>query len=343
MHNQTTILLFNDASLERQATYANIAASLGLELMPCPKEAQWRELIPLADSLAVLVIGPDVPTEESFRLIEHIRLSPFYASLPIVLIQGKRDLDAAVQAMDAGVTEIFLETDHLSLQEFVATCVTAFNQPVLSGMALLVEDDENFAEYVSSLCNTLGFQVIVADHVEQAIEAMQNNQFQIVITDVVLKGTKSGLTLLRYIHQHYGNKFPVIVTSGYDDLPRRLMALKNGVGDFISKPFAGEEFIWRVQRVMQLAAMNETASDASVKSDHSTGMRSDISQLLSPREFEIFSAMIKGNSDKTIAASLGISYWTVRTHVQQIFAKTGAINRRELMARFISQSSDSGQ
>jgi DNA-binding NarL/FixJ family response regulator len=118
------------------------------------------------------------------------------------------------------------------------------------------------------------------------------------------------------------------------------MALRNGVGDFISKPFAGEEFIWRVQRVMQLLAMND-GRFAAVDGQKKDILRNDIEQILSPREFEIFNAIVKGNSDKQIAADLKISYWTVRTHVQQVFAKTGAINRRELMARYISQKQNS--
>lgn len=341
VHMNSTIkkLLYLDHSPARQGNYLAIADPLGLEIMLCPEEGCWSELNRHCDTLAVLIIGPETHAEDCLRLIEHIRLSPFHASLPIALVLAERDTTIAVQAMDAGITEIFLESENKPLQDFVAECVSAFELPALSGKALVVEDDEDSAEYVASLCQSLGFEVTLTDEVEQAIEWLEKTEFQIVITDIVLKGTKSGLTLLRHIRQQYGAQFPVIVTSGFDDLPRRLMALKNGAGDFISKPFLGEEFIWRAQRVMQLAAKNEATDAAGVNSDTQPGMRNDIRQLLSPREYEIFLAMIKGNSDKEIAARLGISYWTVRTHVQQIFAKTGAINRRELMARCITPGS----
>jgi len=329
-------LLYVDASPERQATYAAKAAALGLDAMPCPNENNWGQLKGISDSLAALVIGPGELVEDILRLIEYIRLSPFHASLPIALILAERDIEIARQAMDVGVTEIFLADDTKLFDDFMADCTSTSSMPNLSGKALVVEDDSIFADYVASLCTTLGFEVTRQDNVEQAIESLHKEEFQIVITDVVLRGTKSGLTLLRHIHQVYGKTLPVIVMSGFDDLPRRLMALRNGVGDFISKPFAGEEFIWRVQRVMQLLAMNDDRF-ASVDSQKKDILRHDIEQILSPREFEIFNAIVKGNSDKQIAADLKISYWTVRTHVQQVFAKTGAINRRELMARYISQ------
>jgi FixJ family two-component response regulator len=333
-------LLYCDNSPERQASYLAFAKELGLETMPSPDENHWPQLKGNADSLAAMIIGPDVLLDEALRLIEFIRLSPFHASLPIALIMAERDLDVARQAMDTGVTEIFLENDLALLRDFIADSVHTLSLPSLSGKALVVEDDQIFADYVSNLCKSLGFEVHLRESVEQAIEALQIESYQIVITDVVLRGTKSGLSLLRHIHQMHGKNLPVIVMSGFDDLPRRLMALRNGVGDFISKPFAGEEFIWRVQRTMQFLALNDGLLQGHGR-DHRDFSRNDIAQVLSPREFEIFNAIVKGKSDKEIASSLGISYWTVRTHVQQIFAKTGAINRRELMARYISAAATS--
>lgn len=334
-NNMNKILLYVDASPERQKVYESKASELGLQLLSCPKEKNWDELKGVSDLLAALVIGPGNSVDDILRLIEHIRLSPFHASLPIALILAERDIEIARQALDVGVTEVFLADDLKQLDQFLADCACSSNLPNLSGKALVVEDDSIFAEYVSSLCKTLGFHVTHQDNAEAAIESLSKEQFQIVITDVVLSGTKSGLSLLRHIHQTYGKSLPVIVMSGFDDLPRRLLALRNGVSDFISKPFAGEEFIWRVQRIMQTLALREDQADA-VNMNYRDVLRKDVAQILSPREFEIFNAIVKGMSDKEIAAKLGISYWTVRTHVQQIFAKTGAINRRELMARYFS-------
>ncbi len=63
-----------------------------------------------------------------------------------------------------------------------------------------------------------------------------------------------------------------------------------------------------------------------------------ITSLLSPRESEVFQMLIAGKSDRDMASRMGISFWTVRGHIQQVFHKTGAINRRKLMARFLQPS-----
>jgi len=54
-------------------------------------------------------------------------------------------------------------------------------------------------------------------------------------------------------------------------------------------------------------------------------------QLLSRREIEILKLIVEGNIDKEIAKKLGISFYTVRTHHQNILSKTGQRNSTSLV------------
>jgi DNA-binding CsgD family transcriptional regulator len=54
--------------------------------------------------------------------------------------------------------------------------------------------------------------------------------------------------------------------------------------------------------------------------------------LLSPREAEIARMVSRGYTNKTIAAVLDISLWTVSTHLRRIFAKLGVSNRAAMVA-----------
>ena len=54
---------------------------------------------------------------------------------------------------------------------------------------------------------------------------------------------------------------------------------------------------------------------------------------LSPREREIVRLVADGYPNKTIAASLNISTWTVSTHLRRIFAKLGVNSRAAMIAR----------
>jgi DNA-binding CsgD family transcriptional regulator len=59
---------------------------------------------------------------------------------------------------------------------------------------------------------------------------------------------------------------------------------------------------------------------------------------LSPREQEIARMVAKGYPNKTIAAVLDISAWTVSSHLRRIFAKYGVASRAAMVARLLEES-----
>ena len=56
---------------------------------------------------------------------------------------------------------------------------------------------------------------------------------------------------------------------------------------------------------------------------------------LSPREMEIARMVARGYPNKTIAAELDISHWTVGTHIRRIFDKAGVASRAEMVAKLM--------
>ena len=65
--------------------------------------------------------------------------------------------------------------------------------------------------------------------------------------------------------------------------------------------------------------------------------RVDVHSALSPREHEIAHMVGQGYPNKTIAAILGISSWTVSTHLRRMFAKLGVRSRAEMVARVLEE------
>jgi DNA-binding CsgD family transcriptional regulator len=63
--------------------------------------------------------------------------------------------------------------------------------------------------------------------------------------------------------------------------------------------------------------------------------RPHLSAALSPREQEIARMVAQGYPNKTIAAVLDISSWTVSTHLRRIFAKVGVRTRAAMVARVL--------
>lgn len=59
--------------------------------------------------------------------------------------------------------------------------------------------------------------------------------------------------------------------------------------------------------------------------------------MLSPREQQIARMVAQGHPNKTIAAKLGISSWTVSTHLRRMFAKFDVRSRAALVARLLEE------
>lgn len=62
---------------------------------------------------------------------------------------------------------------------------------------------------------------------------------------------------------------------------------------------------------------------------------SDLDELLTPREREVIALIVGGQSNSAIAERLVISEGTVKSHVKQILRKLGAVNRSEVIARYL--------
>ncbi len=78
------------------------------------------------------------------------------------------------------------------------------------------------------------------------------SDFDLVITDVLLKGEASGLTLLRHIRSlpGIGRRIPVLTITGYDDAARRQELFRAGTSDYITKPVLKEELVIRVSNLI---------------------------------------------------------------------------------------------
>ncbi|WP_205820932.1 helix-turn-helix domain-containing protein [Methylobacterium nonmethylotrophicum] len=70
--------------------------------------------------------------------------------------------------------------------------------------------------------------------------------------------------------------------------------------------------------------------------DHGTAP-SDVLAVLTPRELEIAMLVAAGQVNKRIAARLGISTWTVASHLNRMFCKLGVRTRAEMTARVVGR------
>ena len=100
---------------------------------------------------------------------------------------------------------------------------------------LLVEDEQSMLFTLSNLLKHRGYEVIAAHSAEKGLEALGDDQVDLVISDLRLPGM-DGITLIAEVRKRCEDVVPIII-SAYGTLGNAIDALKLSVCDFLRKPF----------------------------------------------------------------------------------------------------------
>jgi CheY-like chemotaxis protein len=104
---------------------------------------------------------------------------------------------------------------------------------------LVVDDDAVFREELSELLREEGHTVLAVPSVPKAIEALEQDEMEVVLTDLKMP-RHGGLELLREVRARWPRTFVVMVT-GYATVETALEAMKHGAFDYLRKPFRIEQ------------------------------------------------------------------------------------------------------
>ena len=114
---------------------------------------------------------------------------------------------------------------------------------------LLVEDEENLHEALKLNLELEGYQVVSAMDGMQALKALQNQYFNLMILDIMLP-EMDGIEVLETIRIQ-NNELPVLILSAKNTSADRVLGLKKGADDYLTKPFNLEELLLRVQKLIE--------------------------------------------------------------------------------------------
>lgn len=113
---------------------------------------------------------------------------------------------------------------------------------------LIVDDDKSIRESMNEYLQLSGFPSCVAESAEEAIDIVNNEHIQVVITDIILPGM-DGLELTDHIRTRFD--IDVIVMTGYSGDYSYEEAINKGASDFVFKPVKFEELLLRLKRVLR--------------------------------------------------------------------------------------------
>ncbi len=126
---------------------------------------------------------------------------------------------------------------------------------------LVVEDDVSLQRILLEAIGYEGHKTQGAESLEEALEMLEKEKFDILLTDVKLNG-KSGLDLLPVCLQHNPDCF-ILVMTGHGTVDIAVQAMKLGASDFLSKPISLNDLISAIRVASE--HVSETAAPKSTR------------------------------------------------------------------------------
>lgn len=175
-------------------------------------------------------------------------------------------------------------------------------------LVIVIEDDKPIANLIKMNLELENFTVEIFSSAESAYTALLELKPDLILLDIMLPGM-NGFELQARIKQ---KNIPVIFITAKNDQADKLMGLKLGADDYITKPFDNRELILRVKAVLRRINNKNIINDTIklgalklLKSKHQV-LLNEKDLGLTPKEFEILYLLMK--------------------NYQQVFSRTQLLN-----------------
>ena len=191
----------------------------------------------------------------------------------------------------------------------------------------VIDDDEAVRSALKLLVESVGYAVEAFPSGAAFLDHDTELEKACLILDVHMPGV-NGLDLMDELRQR-GKLPPTIVLTGNADVPMAVRAMKQGVLDFLEKPFRDQALIDLIERAASRVARTR-------KEDAERDLIERAFATLSAREQEVLDYLVKGCANKVIAIEMGISERTVEIHRGNVMHKTGARSVAELVRCYLA-------
>jgi two-component system alkaline phosphatase synthesis response regulator PhoP len=136
----------------------------------------------------------------------------------------------------------------------------------MSSRILLVEDEPGLVLTLSDLLAAEGYAVDSAMDGPSGLAKAVDGQFDLIILDVMLPG-KNGVEVCRELRQQ-GNDVAVLMLTAKTQLTDRVVGLKLGADDYLTKPFEPPELLARIEALLRRVKKERLAPVVRFKFGH---------------------------------------------------------------------------
>ena len=123
---------------------------------------------------------------------------------------------------------------------------------------LIIDDDERLAGPLADYLRRFDMELIAATHPEEGIARLHEQEFELVILDVMLPD-RDGFQVCRDIRRD--SQIPIIMLTARGEVMDRIVGLELGADDYLPKPFEPRELVVRIQNILKRSKANPEAQD----------------------------------------------------------------------------------
>ena len=131
---------------------------------------------------------------------------------------------------------------------------------------LIIEDDRHIAEGLKLNLSLQGYEVDIAPDGVSGLQQWKTWQPHLIVLDIMLPGI-DGFSVLQNIRLA-DERLPILILSALGKAEDRVKGLSLGVDDYLAKPFDLEEFLLRVERLLERTAWVQEAEEAATGEGH---------------------------------------------------------------------------
>ena len=160
---------------------------------------------------------------------------------------------------------------------------------------LVVEDDRTVGQYVKRGLAEAGYQVDLVGDGAEGLQLASDGHYDVLVLDLRLPSME-GREVLRTLRDR-GNPVPVLVLTAQDAVDFKVQALRMGADDYVTKPFALEELLARVEalsrRPKAIAPPVLRVADLALDTGSREVVRAGRSIELTPKEYAVLEYLMR--------------------------------------------------
>ncbi len=131
------------------------------------------------------------------------------------------------------------------------------NQNETPAVVMAVDDDEHILTVLEARLENAGYEPLLADCAETALEMLAENRVDLIISDVKMPGM-GGQALLEEVSRSWPH-IPVIMLTAHGSIPDAVTSIQTGAADYVTKPFDGHALMQRIAAMLDKSPQKKNA------------------------------------------------------------------------------------